>query len=146
MYQQLLQEALVDRSGCLHNISAQLKQDAGLQMEGMVTDLQLAREKQQDFDRWKGDNNKALPIDVNVTVLTTGFWPTYKVPAAIPVITIQLCTVCLALPHALGMMKSGGAFVWLAALDATWMTACCHCSLVHDLLSRPSRSCRYGSL
>lgn len=49
------------------------------QMEGMVTDLSLAREKQQDFDRWKADNEKQLPIDVQVTVLTTGFWPTYKV-------------------------------------------------------------------
>lgn len=64
------------------SILSRLKQQCGAQftskMEGMVTDLQLAREKQQDFDRWKGDNNKALPIDVNVTVLTTGFWPTYK--------------------------------------------------------------------
>ena len=48
-------------------------------MEGMVTDLALAREKQQDFDRWKTEHNKALAIDVQVTVLTTGFWPTYKV-------------------------------------------------------------------
>ena len=48
-------------------------------MEGMVTDLALAREKQQDFDRWKTENDKALAIDVQVTVLTTGFWPTYKV-------------------------------------------------------------------
>ena len=48
------------------------------QMEGMVTDLQLAREKQADFDRWKRDNNRQLPVEMSVTVLTTGFWPTYK--------------------------------------------------------------------
>ncbi len=48
-------------------------------MEGMVTDLQLAREKQQSFDDWKERTNKSLPIDLTVTVLTTGFWPTYKV-------------------------------------------------------------------
>ena len=50
-----------------------------VQMEGMVTDLQLAREKQAEFDRWKRDNNKQLPVELSVTVLTTGFWPTYKV-------------------------------------------------------------------
>ena len=47
-------------------------------MEGMVTDLQLAREKQADFDRWKRENNRQLPVELSVTVLTTGFWPTYK--------------------------------------------------------------------
>jgi cullin 1 len=41
-------------------------------MEGMVTDLQLAREKQQNFDDWKQRKNKQLPIDLSVTVLTTG--------------------------------------------------------------------------
>lgn len=49
-----------------------------LQMEGMVTDLQLAREKQQMFEDWKDRTNKQLAIDLSVTVLTTGFWPTYK--------------------------------------------------------------------
>jgi hypothetical protein len=51
------------------------------QMEGMVTDLQLAREKQQAFDDWKGGAEKELAIDLSVTVLTTGFWPTYKARA-----------------------------------------------------------------
>ena len=53
-------------------------------MEGMVTDLTLAREKQQDFERWKDETNQEIPIDVNVTVLTTGFWPTYKVSPGSP--------------------------------------------------------------
>lgn len=43
-------------------------------MEGMVTDLQLAREKQQNFDEWKQNKNKQLPIDLSVTVLTTGMY------------------------------------------------------------------------
>lgn len=49
-----------------------------LQMEGMVTDLQLARDKQDAFKEWLRNKNKSLPVDVSVTVLTTGFWPTYK--------------------------------------------------------------------
>uniref|UniRef100_A0A383WLY6 Cullin family profile domain-containing protein n=1 Tax=Tetradesmus obliquus TaxID=3088 RepID=A0A383WLY6_TETOB len=64
------------------SILTRLKQQCGAQftskMEGMVTDLQLAREKQQNFDEWKQRKNKQLPIDLSVTVLTTGFWPTYK--------------------------------------------------------------------
>lgn len=52
-----------------------------VQMEGMVTDLQLARDKQQNFDEWKREHaaDKPLTMDLTVTVLTTGFWPSYKV-------------------------------------------------------------------
>lgn len=56
-----------------------------LQMEGMVKDLRLAREKQQQFEDWKSSKSKDLGIDLTVTVLTTGFWPTYKaVDLALP--------------------------------------------------------------
>lgn len=50
-----------------------------VQMEGMVTDLQLAREKQQAFETWQRQNSKSSPLDLSVTVLTTGFWPAFKV-------------------------------------------------------------------
>uniref|UniRef100_A0A7R9VZX3 Cullin family profile domain-containing protein n=1 Tax=Chlamydomonas euryale TaxID=1486919 RepID=A0A7R9VZX3_9CHLO len=66
------------------SILSRLKQQCGAQftskMEGMVMDLTLAREKQQQFDEWlKGEgSDRKLKIDLNVTVLTTGFWPTYK--------------------------------------------------------------------
>ncbi|KAK9861186.1 hypothetical protein WJX84_011054 [Apatococcus fuscideae] len=63
-------------------ILARLKQQCGAQftskMEGMVTDLQLARDKQQQFEEWRTSQNKSLRIDLTVTVLTTGFWPSYK--------------------------------------------------------------------
>ena len=50
------------------------------QMEGMVNDLQLAREKQAAFDSWRAKSGQAAAggIDLTITVLTTGFWPTYK--------------------------------------------------------------------
>lgn len=44
-----------------------------------MTDLQLAREKQQGFEAWQKENGKSLSIDMSVQVLTTGFWPQYKV-------------------------------------------------------------------
>ena len=53
-----------------------------LQMEGMVTDLQLARDKQRLFEEWRREHTedcKPLAMDLQVTVLTTGFWPSYKV-------------------------------------------------------------------
>ena len=52
------------------------------QMEGMVTDLQLAREKQQAFEQWQRQNEKTAPLDLSITVLTTGFWPNFKVCAS----------------------------------------------------------------
>lgn len=48
-------------------------------MEGMVNDLQIAKEKERAFDEWRETKGLQLPIDMNVTVLTTGFWPSYKV-------------------------------------------------------------------
>lgn len=64
------------------SILSRLKQQCGAQftskMEGMVMDLTLAREKQANFEEWMGGQAKKLKIDLNVTVLTTGFWPTYK--------------------------------------------------------------------
>ncbi|KAL0876809.1 hypothetical protein Bca101_026514 [Brassica carinata] len=64
-------------------ILTKLKQQCGGQftskMEGMVTDLTLARENQTSFEEYLGNNPAANPgIDLTVTVLTTGFWPSYK--------------------------------------------------------------------
>ncbi|XP_057461540.1 cullin-1-like [Actinidia eriantha] len=64
-------------------ILTKLKQQCGGQftskMEGMVTDLTLARENQNYFEEYLGNNPNANPgIDLTVTVLTTGFWPSYK--------------------------------------------------------------------
>jgi len=62
---------------------ARLKQQCGAQftskMEGMVTDLQLAKDNQARFVEYLSSNPEKKPqIDLTVNVLTTGFWPTYK--------------------------------------------------------------------
>lgn len=49
-----------------------------LQMEGMVRDLQMARERQQAFSEWCSTNSRKLDLALEVTVLTTGYWPTNK--------------------------------------------------------------------
>eukprot|EP00245_Coleochaete_scutata_P004099 TRINITY_DN16351_c0_g1_i1.p1 TRINITY_DN16351_c0_g1~~TRINITY_DN16351_c0_g1_i1.p1 ORF type:complete len:743 (+),score=208.68 TRINITY_DN16351_c0_g1_i1:174-2402(+) len=65
------------------SILTKLKQQCGGQftskMEGMVTDLTLAKEQQTSFEEYLAENQHAHPgVDLTVTVLTTGFWPTYK--------------------------------------------------------------------
>ncbi|GLT79422.1 hypothetical protein SLA2020_509110 [Shorea laevis] len=65
------------------SILTKLKQQCGGQftskMEGMVKDLTLARENQTSFEEYMSNNPNANPgIDLTVTVLTTGFWPSYK--------------------------------------------------------------------
>ncbi|CAL0320602.1 unnamed protein product [Lupinus luteus] len=65
------------------NILTKLKQQCGGQftskMEGMVMDLTLARDKQTGFENYLHHNQHLNPgIDLTVTVLTTGFWPSYK--------------------------------------------------------------------
>ncbi|KAK9281175.1 hypothetical protein L1049_004070 [Liquidambar formosana] len=82
----LARRLLFDRSASddhERNILTKLKQQCGGQftskMEGMVTDLTLARENQANFKEYLSNNPIANPgIDLTVTVLTTGFWPSYK--------------------------------------------------------------------
>lgn len=41
--------------------------------------MTLARENQTSFEEYLSNNPQASPgIDLTVTVLTTGFWPSYK--------------------------------------------------------------------
>ena len=44
-----------------------------------MLDLSLAKEKQQNFEGWQRQEGRSLPIEMTVQVLTTGFWPQYKV-------------------------------------------------------------------
>lgn len=64
-------------------ILTKMKQQCGgrftSKMEGMVTDLTLARENQTNFQEYLGNNQTISPgIDFSVTILTTGLWPSYK--------------------------------------------------------------------
>lgn len=82
----LARRLLFDRSANEEHektILTKLKQQCGAQftskMEGMVTDLTLARENQNSFEDYLRNNTNVNPgIDLTVTVLTTGFWPSYK--------------------------------------------------------------------
>ncbi|KAD6453837.1 hypothetical protein R6Q59_015626 [Mikania micrantha] len=65
------------------SILTKLKQQFGGQftskMKGMVTDLTLAKENQSFFKEYLSNNSNVSPgIGLTVTVLTTGFWPSYK--------------------------------------------------------------------
>ncbi|KAL6214830.1 hypothetical protein ACLB2K_014262 [Fragaria x ananassa] len=65
------------------SILTKLKQQCGEQftskMEGMVTDLTVARDNQVNFEEYLKSNENVSPgMDLTVTVLTTGYWPSYK--------------------------------------------------------------------
>ncbi|KAK4283529.1 hypothetical protein QN277_000471 [Acacia crassicarpa] len=65
------------------SILTKLKQRCGgrftSKMEIMVKDLTLAKENQASFEKYVNDNPNANPgLDLKVTVLTTGSWPSYK--------------------------------------------------------------------
>ncbi|KAF3644319.1 Cullin-1 [Capsicum annuum] len=82
----LSRRLLFDRSGNEEHerlILSKLKQQCGGQftskMEGMVTDLSLVKENQTHLQEYISNNPAANPgIDMTVTVLTTGYWPSYK--------------------------------------------------------------------
>ncbi|ESQ30781.1 hypothetical protein EUTSA_v10012200mg [Eutrema salsugineum] len=65
------------------SIVTNLKQIFGgnftFKMEGMVTDLTLSREHKNSFNEYLANNPVEKPrIDFTITLLTTGFWPSYK--------------------------------------------------------------------
>lgn len=67
------------------SIILKLKKQCGGQftskMEGMITDMALAKEKQAFFEGYLNANYPKVSmagIDFNVTVLTIRFWPNYK--------------------------------------------------------------------
>ncbi len=101
-----------------------------MQMEGMVTDLQLARDKQQGFEDWKRENaaDKPLAMDLQVTVLTTGFWPSYK--------------VCL-LSHMSALLLRGWEL--LSSLYVLWCNIWLHCyTIVQAVLASSQVFCACG--
>ncbi|CAH8336681.1 unnamed protein product [Eruca vesicaria subsp. sativa] len=62
----------------LTKLKAQFGGQFTSKMEGMLTDMQLAKEHHSGFDTYIGNSGKPKGMDFTVTVLTTGFWPSYK--------------------------------------------------------------------
>ncbi|KAF7027241.1 hypothetical protein CFC21_039302 [Triticum aestivum] len=64
------------------SLLSKLKQYFGGQftakMEGMLTDVSTARDHQTAFEEYMRDKLPNHRVDFSVTVLTTGFWPSYK--------------------------------------------------------------------
>ncbi|KAL6181258.1 hypothetical protein ACLB2K_047913 [Fragaria x ananassa] len=82
----LARRLLFDRSANKDHeksIITKMKRQCGVQftskMEGMVTDWTLARETQNSFEEYLHCNPNINPgMDLAVTVLTTGSWPSYE--------------------------------------------------------------------
>ncbi|CAO2162479.1 unnamed protein product [Urochloa humidicola] len=77
---------LFDKSGNdeqERSLLSKLKQYFGGQftskMEGMLTDVALAKDNQSKYENFISNNPELNPsVDLSVQVLTTGYWPTYK--------------------------------------------------------------------
>ncbi|KYQ93604.1 cullin C [Tieghemostelium lacteum] len=75
---------------------AKLKTECGYQftskLEGMFTDMKLSVDTMTGFRNRLQETKKTLPIDLNVHVLTTGFWPTQNTANCIlPREILQCC-------------------------------------------------------
>jgi hypothetical protein len=77
-------------------------------IEGMLTDLQIASDHQSAFVKFVTERNIVLgggtsgtttgPVDFSVQVLTTGYWPTYKVYDIVLPTVMNNCCKVLDLP------------------------------------------------
>jgi len=83
---QLAKRLLLNRSASdddERSLITKLKYRCGAQftskLEGMLTDMNVSKDTQNNFSTWMKNNEIGLGMECSVTVLTTGFWPTYKV-------------------------------------------------------------------
>ncbi|EKX36222.1 hypothetical protein GUITHDRAFT_158687 [Guillardia theta CCMP2712] len=83
---QLAKRLLLNRSASdddERSLITKLKYRCGAQftskLEGMLTDMNVSKDGQNNFTQWMKNNDINLGMECSVTVLTTGFWPTYKV-------------------------------------------------------------------
>lgn len=93
-------------------------------LEGMVSDMTVSNDTQQNFATWLQGCERKLGLDLSVTVLTTGFWPTYCVDDIILPNELSACVQAFAIYygkrtahrklrwiHTLGMSQVQGNFV-----------------------------------
>ena len=63
-------------------IVTKLKVNCGRQVtdniEGMMNDLELAKDQSKNYNDFKTLKNKDDPIDFEIKILTTSYWPSYK--------------------------------------------------------------------
>jgi cullin 1 len=63
-------------------IVTKLKVNCGRQVtdniEGMMNDLELAKEHHRKYSEYTNENNLHDPIDFEFKILTTSYWPSYK--------------------------------------------------------------------
>ena len=77
-----------------------------------MNDLSLAKEKQQTFEVWQREEGRSLPIEMSVQVLTTGFWPQYRVRAGFPATTLSI-SVSRHCPH---LLRANSSFACLSCI------------------------------
>lgn len=47
-------------------------------IEGMMNDLELAKDNSKKYHDWRSNQPGSDPIDFEIKILTTSYWPTYK--------------------------------------------------------------------
>lgn len=47
-------------------------------IEGMMNDLDIAKEHSKKYQEWRTNKGDEDPIDFSIKILTTSYWPTYK--------------------------------------------------------------------
>lgn len=61
-------------------------------LEGMIKDKSLSQELQNAFKKYTEDKKKKLAFDFSPQVLTTGFWPAFKIDTlTIPIPELKQC-------------------------------------------------------
>eukprot|EP01101_Sappina_pedata_P006463 TRINITY_DN3204_c0_g1_i1.p1 TRINITY_DN3204_c0_g1~~TRINITY_DN3204_c0_g1_i1.p1 ORF type:complete len:755 (-),score=227.71 TRINITY_DN3204_c0_g1_i1:56-2320(-) len=80
------------------SVISKLKTECGYQftskLEGMFNDMQLSAKTMEGFKTFLADSMETLTVDLNVQVLTTGFWPTQNVPKCnLPAEIAKCCAV-----------------------------------------------------
>mmetsp|Transcript_181 Transcript_181/g.578 ORF Transcript_181/g.578 Transcript_181/m.578 type:complete len:753 (+) Transcript_181:64-2322(+) len=121
---QLAKRLLLGRSASDDNersFITKLKYRCGAQftskLEGMVTDMNVSQDTQSNFMTWLQNGDIKLGLDLTVTVLTTGYWPTYKVDDIILPSELSACVQSFACYY--GKRTAHRKLRWVHTLGTT---------------------------
>lgn len=94
-------------------------------LEGMVTDMALAKEKQNAFQAYLDFTGTNLGLDFSTTVITAGFWPTYKYcDLNLPEEMVKLLLITLDISMISSNNNTPSVHIIITTIDVTRQANC----------------------
>eukprot|EP00054_Salpingoeca_dolichothecata_P025251 m.174938 g.174938 ORF g.174938 m.174938 type:complete len:733 (+) comp25290_c1_seq1:50-2248(+) len=114
----LLNKTVSDEAerGVLSRLKVECGYNFTSKLEGMFTDISTSRTTMADYQQYLNQLERPNPIDFQVRVLTTVYWPTHQPPAVI--LPAELNDVCQSFERFYLSRHNGRKLTWQPALGS----------------------------